>query len=195
MSDMASVYERHRITLDEYHRMAEAHIFDPDSRIELIEGELIEMAPIHPPHASAVDRITQRFVTEFAGRGWVRCQNPVTLRPSSEPQPDLVLARLDPHGYRDHHPHASDILLLVEVAESSLEADRSKKIPLYARSRIPEVWLVNLIAGEVIVHRQPTGAWYGSIHTLPRGDSISPMAFPDVSVAVEDLLPPAQAAS
>jgi Uma2 family endonuclease len=186
---MASVYERHRITLDEYHRMAEAGVFNPDARIELVEGELIEMAPIYPPHASAVDRILYQFITRLRGRAWVRCQNPVTLPPDSEPQPDVVLARLDPRSFRDHHPGPDEILLAVEVAESTLELDRGIKIPLYARSGIREVWLVNLVDDEIIVYREPTEAWYHTVQTSTRCDSISPLAFPDVTFAVEDLLP------
>jgi Uma2 family endonuclease len=190
MSDMASVYERHRITLDEYHRMAAAGVFGPDSRIELISGELIEMAPIYPPHASSVDRILYQLITRLRERAWVRCQNPVTLPPDSEPQPDLVLARLDRRSYCDQHPGPDDILLAVEVAESTLELDRDVKIPLYARSGIPEAWLVNLVDDEIAVYRDPADAWYRTVQTHRRGESITPFAFPDTSFAVEDLLPP-----
>jgi len=190
MSDMASVYERHRITLDEYHRMVEAGVFDPDARIELVEGELIEMPPIYPPHASTVVRITTQFVLRLRDRASVRCQHPATLPPTSEPQPDVVLARPDPREYYEHHPAANEILLAVEVADSTLRLDRRIKIPLYARSSICEVWLVNLVDDEIAAYREPSGAWYDSIRTYRRGESISPLAFPDVEFAVEDLLPP-----
>jgi Uma2 family endonuclease len=190
MSDMASVYERHRITLDEYHRMAEASVFDPDSRVELIEGELIEMPPINPPHAFGVERVLNQFARRLAGRAWIRCQDPVTLVPDSEPQPDIVLARNDSRGYGDHHPAPNEILLAVEVAQSSLQFDRKVKVPLYARSGIREMWLVNLVDGELVAHREPSGAWYGSIEVYRRGASIAPVEFPDVVFAVSDLLPP-----
>ena len=191
MSDMATVFERHRITVDEYHRMGEAGVFDPDLRIELIDGELIKMPPIYPPHASTVDRILYQFFTRLAGRARVRCQHPVTLPPHSEPQPDLVLARPDSRDYYDHHPAAQETLLAVEVADSTLKLDRRVKIPLYARSGVAEVWLVNLVDDELVSYREPSDAWYGSVRTYRRGDSISPLAFPDVAFAVEDLLPPA----
>jgi Uma2 family endonuclease len=189
MSDMASVYERHRITLDEYHRMVVAGVFEPDARIELIDGELIEMPPIDPPHASTVDRIMHQLVIRLGGRAWVRCQNPVTLRPASEPQPDLVLARYEIQRYFDRHPEPADTLLAIEVSESSLGFDRKIKVPLYARSGIPELWLVNLVDDEIIVHRDPTEAWYASVQAYRRGETISPIAFPDVGFAVSDLLP------
>lgn len=189
MSDMASVYERHRITLDEYHRMAKAGVFDAQARIELIDGELIEMAPIDPPHASTVDRILNQFAAHLAGRAWIRCQNPMTLRPASEPQPDLILARCGESGYSDHHPYAQDVLLAVEVSVSSLRFDRKIKVPLYARSGIRELWLVNLVENELVAYREPTDAWYASVNTYCRGDRISPSAFPDVNFAVTDLLP------
>ena len=190
MSDMASVYERHRISVDEYHRMGEAGVFDPNLRIELIEGELIEMPPIYPPHASTVDRITYQFVTRLGARARVRCQHPATLSPNSEPHPDLVVARRDSRDYCDHHPAPDEILLAVEVSDSTLRLDRKIKIPLYARSGIAEIWLVNLIDDEIVSHQEPAGAWYGSVRTYRRGESISPLAFPNTAFAVDDLLPP-----
>ncbi|HYL27721.1 MAG TPA: Uma2 family endonuclease, partial [Candidatus Nitrosotalea sp.] len=118
------------------------------------------------------------------------CQDPVTLLPDSEPQPDLVLAQLDSLNYRDRHPGPNEILLAVEVAQSSLKYDRAKKIPLYARSGIREVWLVNLIDTEIVAHRDPIGAWYQSVRSYRRGESIAPAAFPDTMFALDDLLAP-----
>jgi Uma2 family endonuclease len=189
MSDMATLHERHRVSLDEYHRMVEAGVFEEATRVELINGELIEMAPIYPPHASAVDRIMQHFAVRFAGRAWVRCQNPVTLPCDSEPQPDLVLARIGAGDYRDRHPEPADILLAVEVADSSLLLDHRVKIPLYAQSRIPEVWLVNLVDGEIIAHREPEHGSYRNIKPYRRGESLAPAAISDDAFAVADLLP------
>jgi Uma2 family endonuclease len=191
MSDMATVYERHRINLDEYHRMVQAGVFDSESRVELVNGELIEMPPIRPPHASGVERLLNRFAIHLVERAWIRCQDPVTLVPDSEPQPDLVLARFEAGQYSDHHPAAEEILLAVEVAQTTLQMDRKIKIPLYARSGIREVWLVNLIDDEIVVHREPSGAWYGLTKTYRRGEAISPLAFPDTAFLVDDLLPPA----
>ncbi|MBV8198868.1 MAG: Uma2 family endonuclease [Candidatus Eremiobacteraeota bacterium] len=189
MSDMASVYERYRISLGEYHRMVQAGVFDVDARVELVNGELIEMPPIHPPHASGVERILNQFALRLAGRAWIRCQDPITLPPDSEPQPDLVLAPLQLEQYRNHHPAPNEILLAVEVAESTLATDRKVKVPLYARSGIREVWLVNLADDELTVYRDPIGAWYGSVQSYHHGDSIAPQAFPDVRFEIGDLLP------
>lgn len=189
MSDMASVYERHRITLDEYHRMVAAAVFEPDSRVELINGELIEMPPIDPPHAYTVDQLIALFITRLAGRARIRCQNPASLPPDSEPQPDLVVARHVQAEYRDRHPSPDEILLAIEVSRTTLRLDRKIKIPMFARSGIPEVWLLNLIDEEITVYREPIGAWYGSVGNYRGEDTISPLAFPDVAFTVSELLP------
>jgi Uma2 family endonuclease len=191
MSDMVLVYERHRISLNEYHRMVESGVFERDSRIELIDGELIEpMTPINPLHASATSRSVTEFVRRLGSRTLVRCQVPITLPDDSEPQPDLTVARLDASGYAKRHPGPSDIFLVVEIAESSIDFDRRTKIPLYARAEIPEVWLVNLIDDTIVVYRNPSGAEYTSIAIAKRDDTITASAFPDALFAVSDLLPP-----
>src|SRR5579862_3313387 len=191
MSDMAIEYERHRITVEEYHRMLDAEVFDPGRRIELVEGELLErVRPMNPPHASSVQRLNVLLVTTLGTKATVRCQLPVTLPPDSEPHPDFALARLDAHAYGDRHPNPDDLLLLIEVADSSRDLDRRQKIPLYARRGISEVWLVDLVDGVIVVHREPIGDWYGSIHTAKRGDFVSPLAFPDARFAVDDFAGP-----
>lgn len=191
MSDMALAYERHHITLEEYHRMVDAGVFyDSPHRIELIEGELIEtMTPMGMPHATAVSGITEVFVMTFGARGLVRCQLPVTLPNDSEPQPDVCVAHRRSSKYLDHHPYAEDIYLLIEVAQSSLDFDRRRKIPLYGRCGVAETWLVNLVAGEVAIYRDPCDIGYGSTQIARPGESIAPLAFPDEQFRVDVLLP------
>jgi Uma2 family endonuclease len=190
MSDMALAYERHRITVDEFHRMADAGIFEPDSRIELIDGELIErMAPLYPPHASTTSRIFAAFVTRLTSRAVNRCQVPITLPDYSEPEPEITIARLEPNEYSKRHPGPADVLLVVEVAESSLDFDRRRKLPVYASSGIPEAWLVNLIDDVVEIYRDPAPDGYRTHSIVSRAQAVTTAAFPDETFAVSDLLP------
>ena len=148
MSDMAiaPAYVSHRIAIDEYHRMVAAGVFDPDARIELIDGELIErVAPMYPPHAGTVTRVTLLFASVFAGRAHVRNQVPLTLGSDSEPQPDVALVAFDASDYTRRHPTVADLHLVVEVCDGTRDADQRRKVPLYAREGVPEVWLVDLI--------------------------------------------------
>jgi Uma2 family endonuclease len=121
---------RYYFTVEEFHKLGEAGILHEDSRIELIEGELIKMAPIGTPHASVVDTLAEEFIAKLAKRAIVRVQNPIALGDSSEPEPDVVVARSLPGRYRKFHPRAEDILLIIEVADTTLEYDRKVKLPL-----------------------------------------------------------------
>ncbi len=138
----ADPYRRHRFTAEEYHRMGEAGLFGEDDRVELIEGEIIEMTPIGSRHAGTVKRL------------------PLRLGRRSEPQPDIALLRPRDDFYATGHPAAADVLLLIEVAEASLRYDREVKIPLYARHGIPAVWLVDLAGRELTAHQEPAGDGY-----------------------------------
>jgi Uma2 family endonuclease len=180
---------RYRFTVDDYYRMAEAGVLAPDDRVELIDGEVVEMAPIGSRHAACVDQITRLFVTGAGDRAVVRVQNPVRLSPYSEPEPDLVLARPRPNGYAAAHPAPVDVLLLVEVADTTVAFDRGRKLQLYAGAGIPEVWLIDLPAATVEVYREPDGARYLRWSTAVAGDHVSPAAVPDLTLAVSDLLP------
>lgn len=135
---------KRRFTVREYYRMAQAGILTKDDRVELLEGEIVEMAPIGPRYAGAVDRLTELFVRNFAGAALTRVQNPIHLDEHTEPQPDLALLRPRADFYTTGHPTPEDILLVVEIAETSADVDRDVKMPLYARSGIPEAWLVDL---------------------------------------------------
>ena len=179
---------RHRFTTEDYHRIAEAGVLGEDDRVELIDGEILDRGPIGRRHAACVDRLTERLVGDLAGRAIVRVQNPVLLGEHSEPQPDLALLRRRADYYAAGHPAPADILLVVEVADTSVEFDRQVKAPLYARSGLPELWIVDVDRDHVTVHRDPTSEGYATVRVLRRGDTISPLAFPDLTIAVDDIL-------
>ena len=130
-----------KFTVDEYYLMAEVGILKPAERVELIEGEIIVMPPIGPEHAWDVDRLNEILVSRAAGRYYVRNQNPVRLGDDTEPEPDVALLRRRPEGYRAAHPSPADVLLVIEVADSSLEYDRNIKAHIYGRSGVPETWV------------------------------------------------------
>jgi Uma2 family endonuclease len=179
---------RHSFTVDEYHRMAAAGILGEDDRVELVDGEILEMTPIGSRHAACVDRLTYLLVRGLGPRAIVRVQSPVRLSERSEPQPDLTLLRARPDFYTAGHPGPSDILLLVEVAETSVEVDREVKVPLYARAGVPEVWVVSLVEECVDVYRGPGLRGYERIEQVRRGQRVASQAVPDLDLAVEDLL-------
>ena len=185
---MAVQSVRHRFTVDEYHRMSETGIFVEDDRVELIDGEIVEMTPIGVRHAACVRRLNRLFSGRLGERAIVDVQNPIRVREQSEPQPDVALLRPRPDLYAPAHPGPGDVLLLVEVAETSAHLERAVKVPLYARAGIQEVWLVDL-AGEVIeVYRRPLPERYQELQRVGRGQQLSSQAFPDLSLAVDDIL-------
>jgi Uma2 family endonuclease len=186
---VAVAYERRRLTTDEYHQMIEAGILSEDERIELIRGEMIEMSPIGNRHAGCVRWLNRAFSSRFASRAVVDVQDPVTLaEQQSEPQPDVVLLRYREDCYRAQSPMPEDVLLAVEVADSSLDYDRDVKIPLYAEAGIPEAWLVALPAGSVFSYRDPSPTGYRDVREHRRGDVIAPRAFPDEPFTVDEIL-------
>jgi Uma2 family endonuclease len=145
MSSMAKgLPSRHRLTARDYHLMSERGILRPDARVELIEGEIIDMAPIGSRHAGAVERIADLLRAAAAKRFMVRTQQPVVLDEYSEPEPDIVLVPWRADYYSSAHPGPSEALLIVEVAETSVRHDAEVKVPLYARHGIREVWIVDL---------------------------------------------------
>lgn len=159
---------RHRLTVDEYYRMAEVGLLAPDARVELIEGEIIDMAPMKSKHAGVVNELSARLHEAAGRRGVITCQTPLRLSNRSEPEPDLMLLRPRADGYTASHPTAADVLLLIEVADTSLRYDREIKLPLYARHRVAEVWIIDLEAGSVQICRDSDGHVYRSIEMLDR---------------------------
>ena len=181
--------ERRRFTLEEYHRMGAAGILDEGERVELVEGEIVEMAPIGRVHASVVARLTKLFGARFADRAIVWVQNPVSLpQQGSEFQPDLALLKPRADFYRDEAVGSEDTLLVVEVMDSSVAYDRHVKLPIYARAGATEVWLIDANASTVEVHREPTATGYRDRRVVERTGSLAPLAFPEVSLRVRELL-------
>jgi Uma2 family endonuclease len=179
---------KHRFTVSDYYRMGEAGIFPPDARVELLEGEIIDMMPIGPFHSGVVNRLN-RFMNSISGGRWlVTAQNPVRLNRHSEPEPDVVLVRPAADDYTSRHPSPEDVLLLIEVAESSLDYDRREKLAAYGKAGIEEYWIVNLPEQCVEVYREPHFTGYASVTTLKPGDTASPRAFPDVQIDLAALL-------
>ena len=168
----APLLKKYRFTVEAYHRMAEAGLFLPDIRVELIDGEIIETSPIKSPHADCVDKLTEWLIIQFHKQAVVRVQNPITLDNSSEPEPDLALAIRKPEGYKSAHPTPTEILLVIEVSDTSVEKDRSIKLPLYAAAGIPEAWLVNLPEHTIEVYTEPNAEGYSNIHIFRKGDTI-----------------------
>jgi len=179
---------RKLFTVSEYHTMVDAGILREDERVELIEGEIWEMPPIGSPHAGGVNRLTALFTSRLGSRAVVAVQNPAFLSDFSEPQPDLLILRFRDDFYAREHPRPEDILLLIEVADSSLDFDRRIKSNLYARHGIPEVWLQDLKNGALLVHRDPSPQGYRDVKILHRGERLSPLAFPDLVIEVDALL-------
>ena len=180
--------QRYRFNVDEFARMGEAGVFTEDDRVELIDGEVLEMSPIGSPHAGTVNRLNELLVTRLAGRANVIVQNPIRLDRHTEPQPDLVVARRRKDFYTDRHPEPADVLLVIEVADSSLRYDRTEKAPRYARAGIPETWLVDLQAGTVTVYADPGPEGYARQQVRRRGDRIAAASVPVPGLAVDDIL-------
>jgi Uma2 family endonuclease len=179
---------RHRLTVHDYHRLGEAGVLGEDDRVELLEGQLVDMSPIGPRHAFVIDLLTRLLVLAVGDRAWVRVQNPVVLDSGSEPQPDIVVARPKPGGYLDAHPRPEDVLLLIEVADSSFEFDSGAKRELYARAGIREFWIVDLTNNRVLVHRSPTGGVYASTQPVGTSGTLQVEALPDVVIPAATIL-------
>lgn len=185
---MAVELERRHFTVEEYHRMAGAGILTEDDRVELIDGEILTMTPIGWRHAACVATLIHLFSPLSRDRAVLWPQNPIGLGPRSEPQPDVTLLRPRRDMYRHAGPRSEDVLLLVEVADTSIAYDRGVKLSLYAAAGIPEVWLVDLEGRAVEVHRAPTPPGVRETQRLLPGEPVSPAAFPDVVLAVAEIL-------
>jgi Uma2 family endonuclease len=187
---MIGAVKRYRFTVEQYHRMGEAGILSPECRVELIDGEIFEMSPINPWHSGVVNWLNHRFVTALGRRVVVHVQNPTIVDRRSEPQPDLMLLTPREDFYRTAHPTPADALLVVEVAETSLAYDRRRKLPLYARTGVSEVWIVNHRADAIDVFRDPSPGSYATRFRRGRSEEVAPAAFPDLRLSVDDILGP-----
>ncbi|OKH34066.1 hypothetical protein NIES2119_21430 [[Phormidium ambiguum] IAM M-71] len=179
---------RRKFTVKQYHQMIEAGILTEDDRVELIKGEIVEMTPINRRHSAHVNRLNELFILRLAQLVTVGVQNPVELNDNSEPQPDISLLRRKADFYKSGHPQPQDILLLVEVADTTVESDREIKIPLYAENGIIEVWLIDINEQYIEVYRQPSANGYQNIQRFVRGQNLSILAFPEVIISVDEVL-------
>ena len=170
--------------------MAEVGILRPEERVELVEGEIIVMAPIGPNHAWSVALDIPLF-SQYAGdRFFVQVQNPIRLDDGSEPQPDVMLLRRRSEGYFAAHPTPPDVLLVIEVADSSLEYDREVKAHLYGRAGVPETWVKNLPEDCIERFTEPGPEGYAQHSVHRRGETLTPVSLPDLELPVDALLPP-----
>lgn len=178
---------RRRFTRAEYQRMVEVGILKPDDRVELIRGEIIEMTRPGRRHVAFVNNLTRLLVQRLADRAIVSVQNPVVLSDDTEPMPDLAVWALRPVPYKDREAYPEDVLLLVEVADTSLRYDRSTKLRLYAEAAIPEYWVVDCAAETVEVHRDPSAAGYRDVRVVGAGGSVTVGACPDVVLTIAEI--------
>ncbi len=178
----------HKYTFDEYHEMGEAGIFKTGDRVELIDGEIVLMPPIGSSHAAGTARCTRIFTMAVGERAIVWAQNPVHLPDGGEPEPDIALIRPRPDYYQSSLPASSDVLLAVEVSDTTARFDRSVKVPLYALNGIRETWLLLLSEETIEVFRDPGTEGYQRTMRFHRGESLSPEAIPDLQFSVDELL-------
>lgn len=188
METIDRLLRRHRLTVSEYHKMGETGILGPDTRVELIDGEIIDMAPIGSRHAGTVNMLIKRFGKATGDRAILAVQNPLMLSDYWEPQPDVMLLRSRPDHYRDNHPRAADVLLLIEVAESSAGYDRNIKLPGYARHGIPEVWLIDLEQGEITAYRDPAPEGYREVRRVQAPYQEAPLMLSEITVDLGGLV-------
>lgn len=176
------------ISVELYHIMAERGTFAPDERVELIDGEIIEMSPIGSRHARVVDFLNDFLAKRIDANFIVRIQNPIVVGDLSEPQPDIaVVARRDDF-YRDGHPTGKDVALVIEVCDSTVAFDRSRKLPKYAEAGIPETWLIDLESEHVEVHFSPKETAYGIVKIFLRGENAVSETLPVLKLPVSDIL-------
>lgn len=184
MQSATAVVQPHRFTVDEYHKMGESGILTEDDRVELIEGELVDMPPIGSDHAGVVILLTAMLAGPLSGKALLSSQNPVRLGKRSEPQPDLAVLRPRDDFYRNAHPQPKDVLLVIEVADTTARYDREVKIPLYAAYGIPEVWLIDLRAKRVEVYLQPSKDGYRQRLRPTNDERLALSLLPEISIAI-----------
>ena len=187
MSALAALPHR-KFTVDEYHYFIEQGVFKPEERLELIEGELIEMSPIGKRHASRVNFLIE-LLRDFLGKNVIISpQNPIVLDDFSEPQPDVCLLRRREDFYRQTNATAKDVLLVIEVADTTVKYDRDVKFPRYAANGIEEAWLIDLENDRVEIHSEPSQFGYSLVKILHRGQTAESIVLPEIKISVEELL-------
>ncbi len=174
--------------VDDYYRMAEAGLFSEGDRVELIEGEVVEMSPTGSHHQGCVDELNALLASNVGRTAIVRVQGPIRIDDYSEPEPDIALLKPRADYYRKSHQAPADVLLVIEVADTSADYDRNVKLPLYARAGIPEAWLVILPKDLIEVHSQPKNGKYQKVQRLKRGKTLVSSTVPGLSFSVDEIL-------
>ncbi|MGK7928818.1 MAG: Uma2 family endonuclease [Spirulina sp.] len=178
-------------TVEEYHRMADVGILQPDERVELIAGQIIcKMSPQKTPHATAITRTERQLRNGLSDRVLLRIQLPIALNPYSEPEPDIAIVQPDPRDYIDRHPLVSQIYAIVEIADTTLRRDCGLKAREYANSGIRDYWVLDVVNRQLHLFREPTSEGYASKSILSENDAVSPLQFPESRIEIREILPP-----
>jgi len=183
-----------RFSLDEYHRLAELGFFHEDDRVELIRGEIIQMAAKGTPHTNCCRDLLEELARLVAGRAKLQCQDPIILPSESEPEPDFAILRKRADNYRFALPNADDVLLVIEIADSTLKYDREVKLPLYAEAGISDYWIFNLVKNQLETYTEPYQDSQGNFgYTVKRivlpNQAIALPCFPDLSLDLSKVFP------
>ena len=174
-------------TVDEYHQMLKTGILSADERVELVHGHILEMSPQEPPHSATTRRASRYLDRLLEDLADVRTQLPITLRPKSEPEPDIAIVRLDPDEYGDRHPSVEDIFWVIEISDTTLRKDREQKALAYAAAGIPEYWILDVNRRQVYILREPVEEGYTSERLLTPIGSVRPLAFPSLEIQLSKL--------
>lgn len=178
---------KHRFTVEQYSKMGEVGIFGMEQRMELIEGEIIEMSPIGAKHAGSINRLNRIFASLVGNQAIISIQNSIRINNYSEPQPDIAILYWREDFYVESLPLPSEVFLLIEVADSTLKYDREVKAIIYAKAGIPELWIANLEAQIFEVYRQPSDTGYQQVQIYGKGEVINLLMLPDVAISVDDI--------
>jgi Uma2 family endonuclease len=183
-----NTHRRTLISAARYQKMIAAGVVTTEDRIELIEGEMLDMAPIGAKHAAIMSRLNEVMVIGTARRANVSCAGPVQLGELSQPQPDLMLLKRRTDAYEERIPGPDDVLLLVEISDSTMAFDQGKKLRLYAAHAIVEYWVIDVANRRMVCHREPSAQGYAQMREFKAGDSIASQAFPELIIAVQEIL-------
>ncbi len=185
---MTALPKRKIFTVSEYHKMVDAGVFVGNSDFELIEGEIVKKMTVGDYHISCVNRLTMLLTPHLAGKAIVSIQNPVVIGELSEPEPDATILKFREDFYASGKATAEDVLLLIEVSDSSVKYDRDVKIPIYAEAEVSEVWLINLPRQMIEVYSKPEKGKYKNVEKIKKNQTIAPKFIPELKIKVTDIL-------